>query len=50
MSSQNNIAKDYQNRDSVIRFYDFTIKTITYDSMILDLGIYVYMILIVKIL
>ena len=39
-----------QNCDSVIRFYDFTIRTNLYDSTILVLRIYVSTILIVKIL
>ena len=45
-----NLKQGCQNRDSVIRFYDFTIQTKPYDSTILVHRIYISTILIVKIL
>ena len=42
-------AQGCQNRDSIIRFYDFTIQINLFDSMILLSKIYVSTILIVKI-
>ena len=44
------VEQGCQNRDSVIRFYDFTIQTNPYDSTILVLRIYISTILIVNIL